>query len=291
MTMDLLRLTRPVDFVLFVLVVLLGGWLAAGESALAAPYLRPLLFAAMSAACVGAAANVINDVYDVEIDRENRPDRPLAAGVVTPRGAWIFWAVLTLAGVAAGFVASPVHGVVAAAITALLWAYAARLKRVPALGHVIVGAVVGLGLLFGAMAIAPAAVSGPRVIAGAGLAALLVAVREVVKAIPDVAGDSAHGAATLPVVAGSRVAARLALAGILVALAALPWFARVGYDPLFLAYAMPLAGLMMGGAWHLLVADALGGARTGRWTACATRSSRWLKAAMASGAVALCLAR
>ena len=289
--MHLIRLTRPVDFPLFLLVVLLGGWLAAGTEAFVQPHLWSIVCAALSAAFVGAAANVINDVYDVEIDRENRPDRPLAAGLVAPRSAWILWAVLSTAGILTAFGASAAHGAIAAASTALLWAYAARLKRVPGLGHALVGAVVGLGVLFGAMAYAPAAAGNRLVVAGAMLAFLLVSVREIVKAIPDVAGDAAQGAATLPVVAGVRTAASVALAGLGSALASLPWFTAAGYAPLFLAYAIPMAGLILGAAWHLLAADSMGPLRPKRWGTFAARSSAWLKAALAAGVVALALGR
>ena len=85
--MDLVRLTRPVDAVLFLAAALLGGWLAAGPAAFGGDALSTLLPAAFSAALIGLAGNVVNDIYDVEVDRANAPWRPLPAGAVTLRAA------------------------------------------------------------------------------------------------------------------------------------------------------------------------------------------------------------
>jgi geranylgeranylglycerol-phosphate geranylgeranyltransferase len=283
---DLLRLTRPVDFLLFVAAVLLGGWLASGAAAFGGDPGRRLLLAALAGACVGIGANVVNDVYDVEIDRLNRPDRPLPAGLVTVGAAWALWVALSATGVALGLATSPAHGAVAAASVALVWAYAAWLKRVPAVGHLIVGAMVALGVLYGAMAVRDAR-AGRVVLAGAGLAMVLVAAREVVKAIPDVVGDREGGALTLPVVLGPRRAARVALVVVLLVVAALPLFPLVGFSPLFLAYVVPMAACLLASAWALLVADA----RVHPWAPAAGRASGWMKAALALGVVALALGR
>jgi len=42
------------------------------------------------AACLSAANNTLNQIYDLEIDRINKPKRPLPAGNLTLRQAWIF---------------------------------------------------------------------------------------------------------------------------------------------------------------------------------------------------------
>ena len=42
------------------------------------------------AAVLNAASNAINQIYDLEIDRINKPQRPLPSGRLTMREAWIF---------------------------------------------------------------------------------------------------------------------------------------------------------------------------------------------------------
>jgi 4-hydroxybenzoate polyprenyltransferase len=54
--------------------------------------LYPLLGAAM-AAVLNAGNNALNQIYDLEIDRINKPKRPLPSGRLTIRQAWIFTAL------------------------------------------------------------------------------------------------------------------------------------------------------------------------------------------------------
>jgi 4-hydroxybenzoate polyprenyltransferase len=54
--------------------------------------LYPLLGAAM-AAVLNAGNNALNQIYDLEIDRVNKPKRPLPSGRLTIRQAWIFTAL------------------------------------------------------------------------------------------------------------------------------------------------------------------------------------------------------
>src|SRR6185436_1249976 len=42
------------------------------------------------AAFLNAANNAINQIYDLEIDRINKPTRPLCTGELSLRGVWIF---------------------------------------------------------------------------------------------------------------------------------------------------------------------------------------------------------
>ncbi|MCK5342609.1 MAG: UbiA family prenyltransferase, partial [Candidatus Heimdallarchaeota archaeon] len=50
----------------------------------------PLVAAILVVVCYNAAANAINDYCDLEIDRINRPDRPLVIGLVSSKFAlWI----------------------------------------------------------------------------------------------------------------------------------------------------------------------------------------------------------
>jgi 4-hydroxybenzoate polyprenyltransferase len=58
------------------------------------------------AATLNAANNALNQIYDLEIDRINKPTRPLTSGRLTIREAWIFtWTTYALALVLAWLVA------------------------------------------------------------------------------------------------------------------------------------------------------------------------------------------
>jgi geranylgeranylglycerol-phosphate geranylgeranyltransferase len=154
----------------------------------------------------------------------------------------------------------------------------------------VVGATLALALLYGALAVEPRI--SAAVGAGAVLAFVLVTAREVVKAIPDIEGDRAFGAATLPTVVGPRAAAGVAVGVIAVTTGGLPLLVAAGYKAMVLAYLLPMAGLLLAAAWTLLSNEALQRAGGGfRWGHCAARASGLIKVALGAGVAALALGR
>ncbi len=90
-----------------------------------------------------AAGMVLNDVCDVELDRRERPERPLPSGDVSVAAATVVGVALLLAGVAlaaavAWLVASPWPAVVGTGLAAAVWIYDRHAKGTPA-GPVIMG--------------------------------------------------------------------------------------------------------------------------------------------------------
>ena len=91
------ELSRPFTLVAPALGFFSGGLTAIG----AAPYepwtprllVYPLIGSLM-AAVLNAGNNTLNQIYDLEIDRINKPKRPLPSGRVTVRDAWI-WTWIT----------------------------------------------------------------------------------------------------------------------------------------------------------------------------------------------------
>jgi hypothetical protein len=103
------------------------------------------------------AGMVLNDVFDVELDRRQRPERPIPSGRVSLAAARRFgWRLLVL-GVAVGtgavvFTGSLRSGVVAAVLATMVLLYDAWLKRTP-LGPVAMGACRMLNVLLGMSAV------------------------------------------------------------------------------------------------------------------------------------------
>lgn len=283
LALDLVRLTRPFNVVLFLAATALGGVLAAGGAAFEGEALGRLLLAMLSATLVGAGSMVVNDLYDVEIDRINRPDRPLASGRVSRRTAWGFYGGLSLAGAALGAWVSPLHGLIATVSVGFLWAYSVGLKGTVLLGNVAVGATIALGVLFGGLAAGPA--NGP-LWAGVFLGGVIVFVREIAKDVEDLAGDRAGGARTLPVVWGERRTLALALALTGLILASLPLTAQV-VGVAFYVWGLGLAACLLVAIW----AGASGLASGGDLRAPARKTRAWLKGALVVGIAALVLTR
>jgi 4-hydroxybenzoate polyprenyltransferase len=77
------------------------GFFSGGLTAIGAAPAEPLsmpsliypLIGSLMAAVLNAGNNALNQIYDLEIDRINKPKRPLPSGRVTISEAWIFTAV------------------------------------------------------------------------------------------------------------------------------------------------------------------------------------------------------
>ncbi len=104
MTMTLkpwIELTRPFTLLPPLLGILSGSACAFGSAHNLYPrftwgLLITLLLGSLCASLMNAASNIINQVYDLEIDRVNKPGRPLCRGAVSVRSAmvvsWIMYA-------------------------------------------------------------------------------------------------------------------------------------------------------------------------------------------------------
>ena len=168
------------------------------------PLMR-IVLACLSGALITAAANAINDMYDIDIDRINKPDRPLPRRRVTMREARMF--ALLCFGLGVGF--SVPLGKLACAIalscSILLYLYSARLKRTALWGNGSVSLATALAFFYGGVAAGrPLRAAFP-----AGFAFLMHFGREIIKDMEDIEGDRAQGASTFPIVHGLRPAKQL----------------------------------------------------------------------------------
>ena len=124
----------------------LAGWLVVGGSLAEPRRWLPLAGASMA---IYAAGIALNDVFDYEIDRVERPNRPLPSGAVSRRFAAILGGTLLAIGPAlAALSGSATSLAIAGALAACVLAYDVGLKRT-VLGPEVMGACRGLNLLLG----------------------------------------------------------------------------------------------------------------------------------------------
>ena len=234
----LFLLPRPLNGLITALSIGIGA-LTADQ----APAWPALLLAALSAALINGAGNAFNDLMDIDVDRINRPLRPLPAGRLSPNAARIESLLLALAGCALAFWLSPWHGMIVLAVVALLAVYSISLKHSLLWGNILVAVVGAIAFPYGALAVGDLGRSWIPAL----FAFLFHLGREIVKDIEDVAGDRSRGERTLPLYWGRTQAAVLAafvylllvgftwmpffagIYGVLYALALLPVHALVGY--------------------------------------------------------------
>ncbi len=107
--------------------------------------------------CLYEAGMALNDVFDVEIDRQERPDRPIPSGRVPLRLASLLGFELLLVGAVLGWTASYVgggvlSGIVASGLALAVLLYDKVLKKTP-LAPLAMGGCRFLNVLLGASAI------------------------------------------------------------------------------------------------------------------------------------------
>lgn len=71
------------------------------------PLIVPPLLGALMAATLNAGNNALNQIYDLDIDRINKPKRPLPSGRLTIRQAWIYTVVTYTAALVLAWLVAP----------------------------------------------------------------------------------------------------------------------------------------------------------------------------------------
>jgi geranylgeranylglycerol-phosphate geranylgeranyltransferase len=199
----LVTITRPVNAIAAGIAAMVAFLIATGTVIPAAF----LLF--VVATLITAAGNCINDYFDIEIDRVNRPERPIPSGLVGLPAARAFAVFLFLAGILVCFFTNALCITIAVFNSLLLIAYAAFLKRTPLFGNITVSYLAASMFLFGgALGGFPGLSHG---IPFAVMTFFAMLARELVKDGEDVEGDKASGAVTIPIRYGMKVSLVLAL--------------------------------------------------------------------------------
>ena len=231
---SLLELARPFTLLAPTVGVVAGALVAqaaiTSASHASMPWVRVAL-AVASALLVTAASNAWNQVYDVEIDRINKPQRPVPSGRVTARQALICGHVQALCGLAlAWFVGATFFACVAAGVFAT-WIYSAPpLRTKQSWWGALLTIAIPRGLLVPVAGWA--VVAEPRTAEPWALgvvSGLFVLGAAVTKDFADLRGDRAHGCRTVPVLVGVRKAARLVAFFLVTPFLLYPLFGRLGF--------------------------------------------------------------
>ena len=188
---------------------------------------------------IAAGGYVINDYFDIKIDRINRPERLIVSASVTKTQAMWCFRILTGLGIVSGlilawYVRSTTLALVFVLVPGLLWFYSASYKRQFLVGNLIVSLAAGMTPLI--VAIANVAVLQMRFpdllqytslvhdlymwLGGFALFAFLTTfVREIIKDLQDLPGDRELECHSMPVVigvTGTKIVVTVMTAGIIV---------------------------------------------------------------------------
>ncbi len=166
---------------------------------------------------LAAAGYIINDIYDLEVDRQNKPQRMVLGKQISVQNAWTVYIVLNIIAVVTGYLVSEAAGyddlwLLPILAIVILYFYALNLKKRPVIGNLVVSLLTALPVFFVGLfdllpAIEPESQSLIRtafyVICGYSLFAFWVNfIREIVKDTEDINGDKRQGYKTLAVLLG-----------------------------------------------------------------------------------------
>jgi 4-hydroxybenzoate polyprenyltransferase len=223
------RLVRSLNLAFIVLTQFLFRYcivLPAYASQGLSPRLGSSLFLLLvaSSVCIAAAGYVINDYFDLNIDRVNKPEKLVVEKVISRRSAILWHLTLSITGILLSFyvgwkVNNIFTGFINLICVVLLWFYSTTFKKNLLIGNVIISlltAWVVLVLYFIEIPQLPFLPVDQQVIRAVarifklgalygGFAFIISLIREVIKDIEDRAGDAKYGCRTMPIVWGLNV--------------------------------------------------------------------------------------
>lgn len=185
----------------------------------------------LATVCIAAGGNIINDIYDVQTDRINKPHKVFIDTFITKKNAFLLYFVFTFVGIGLGIYVSvislPENTTIFIAIASLLFLYSKYLKKIALIGNIVVSLLVVSSILILVLFDLPIFTKDDlfrnELIIGtlliyASFAFLINLIRELVKDNQDVNGDYNANMNTLSIVLGrNRVNKVVAvLAGMLI---------------------------------------------------------------------------
>ncbi len=267
---QLIRIIRPANFFVAIAATVVGAMLCSGVSVI-----PQALLAGFATALVLAAGNILNDIFDVEIDKYAHPQRPLPAGEMSKTAATVasivFWAIAIV--ISAIFL-SPNSVFVVLLAFFLLALYSTVLSRTVLVGNLVVALLCGVAVVFGAYATTDYDMCSRALWAGL-IATAVHFPREIFKDIEDAAADKRFSRASFAISFGEKFALKLGAFFCLVAMFVMELPFMLGtFSPIYggaSIFAFCLCGLSAAMAFK----------------GYASRSQRLLKIALIAGLVAL----
>ena len=146
-------------------------------------------------------ANTLNDYFDYEIDKINRPDRAISSGLVLRNQALILSLFSFIIGVLIALRLNKDSQLLSIGVSLpLIIAYNVKLKNYPLIGNIIVSLILAMSFIYAGLVFK----NTEPLIIPALLAFGLTLIREIVKDLADIKGDKSAGLMTFPIVYGKK---------------------------------------------------------------------------------------
>lgn len=175
---------------------------------------------------IASGGYVINDIFDQDIDQENKPNEIIIGKYISEAVAYQIYTGLTIAGVGCGFILAnsvehPNLAGIFILIALALYFYASTLKQIALIGNILIAALLAFSvIIIGIFDIFPntfdinrqqMALAFSILFDYAKFAFILNLVREIIKDIEDIKGDFIQDIKTLPIIIGVKKTVGIAL--------------------------------------------------------------------------------
>jgi len=210
-----LQLIRYKNLLLLVFVQLLF-WIRFNDNFTTRINSIPFIILILTTVLLAAAGNIINDFFDVEVDKINKPNKILVSKIISKKKTLLLYHIVNFIGITSGFFLAFIndkfsYGFIFIAISILLFFYSKSFKRIALLGNFIVSFFIALSIiliyLFPSIhhiSIASYLRNKNLIFIYAIFAFLLNFIREIVKDIEDIDGDYSQNMQTLPILIGRK---------------------------------------------------------------------------------------
>ena len=180
---------------------------------------KKLVLLVLASVFIAAAGYIINDYFDLNIDRVNKPNKIIIDKEIKRRWAIIWHLVLSFLGVLfTAFAVGLQHWYLVLAnlvCVVLLWLYSTSFKRQLLIGNLVISLLTAWTILVFFFAFStpsnafntadPVSIKFFRLsFLYSGFAFIISMIREAIKDMEDIKGDSRYGCKTLPIVTGMR---------------------------------------------------------------------------------------
>ncbi|MBC8344204.1 MAG: geranylgeranylglycerol-phosphate geranylgeranyltransferase [Bacteroidetes bacterium] len=192
--MAYLRMFRYKNLLITILVQLMVYFCLVKGSLLIPP--KDLLLLIGGTVLIAAAGYVINDIYDLKADIINRPDTVLLVQRIKIKTALVIYITFNVLAFYFGILISWKFLLMFLAVSFLLFLYAARIKRTPLLGNILVALILAFVLII--VWIFEQGNYPELILLYASFAFLTGIIRELLKDLEDMEGDKKAGYMTFP---------------------------------------------------------------------------------------------
>ncbi len=211
---DAIEIARPINCLMGALTVVIG-LLNTRLNVLPDKLMINIILGVLTYIFLAASGNTINDIYDIEIDKINRPERPIPRGSISLKQAKKLYFLYLGIGIILSYLNTLIFSlswiilVLVPFFGFIGWVYAKWGKKSGFLGNIIVGVSFSIGLVYGAYL--NSEIIPPYILYFFITAFSLLVAREIIKGCEDIEGDKNQGVKTLAIKIGIKASRNISV--------------------------------------------------------------------------------